>query len=193
MKAYPQSATLESGLAQCMARTQPWSGTLFRFATVRYANRADLLHGLGSRLNGGRWNPPGLFNCIYGSLNQQTALDETLASYRAYGIPADKIPPQVLVSVAVKLQAVVDLTAGNCLHLLGANSKQIKRDWQKEQNTGREAVTQAIGRLAWEARLEGIIVPSARSNGTNLVLFPSRRRVGSSWKIQGARQLPKQN
>jgi hypothetical protein len=49
----------------------------------------------------------------------------------------------------------------------------------------------AIGRIAWEEKLEGMLVPSARElDGTNLALFPGRRRKGSSWRIQGARDLP---
>jgi hypothetical protein len=68
----------------------------------------------------------------------------------------------------------------------------IATDWISIQDAGEEALTQAIGRIAWEVRLEGLLVPSARVAGAgNLVLFPGRRRKGSSWKIQGARDLPK--
>jgi hypothetical protein len=67
-------------------------------------------------------------------------------------------------------------------------------DWESEQEAGNEALTQAIGRLAFEEELEALIVPSSRVvGGKNLVLFPGRRIAGSSWKISGAKQLPKKS
>ncbi|MCE9552147.1 MAG: RES family NAD+ phosphorylase [Planctomycetes bacterium] len=51
-----------------------------------------------------------------------------------------------------------------------------------------------MGRIAWEAKLEGILVPSVRQpGGSNLAIFPSRRLPGSSWRIVGARDLPKKS
>lgn len=178
-------------MQRCLALAGPWSGTAFRFATIQYANRADFLSGAGSGKRGGRWNPPGAFHCVYGSLDPQTALDESNASFTAYGIPLDQARPRILASVQLKLQSVLDLTSNDCLRILRTSRKQlVTLDWEAEQDHGREALTQAIGRIAWEAALEAIIVPSARADGLNLALFPSRRRRGSSWKIRGARDLP---
>jgi RES domain-containing protein len=191
MRRHADTDLIQVRMRQCVAFAGPWAGCIFRFATVRYANRTDFLAGLGSKKHGGRWNPPGLFNCVYGSLDPQTALAESQATFLAYGIPLDRARPRVLASVSLKLQSVLDLTAHGCLRILRVTQKQlISLDWASEQQTGAEALTQAIGRLAWEEKLEAIIVSSARANGANLVLFPNRRRRGSSWKIQGVRDLP---
>jgi len=193
MPAHLRPEQIRAGLQHCLAKVGPWSGALFRFTTVRYSNRTDLLTGIGSRKHGGRWNPPGLFNCVYGSLDPQTALEESMATFRAYGIPQNQARPRVLVAVNLKLQAVLDLTSTQCMRHLGVGRQELtKLDWQANQDCGEEAVTQTIGRLAWEAELEAILIPSARSEGTNIAVFPGRRRKGSSWKIQGARDLPKE-
>jgi hypothetical protein len=53
-------------------------------------------------------------------------------------------------------------------------------DWLAEQAAGREAVTQAIARAAFENLAEGLVVPSARNpGGVNLVYYPNHRKDGS--------------
>jgi RES domain-containing protein len=176
----------------CVRLARPWSGTIFRFVTVRYASRADLLSGRGSRRFGGRWNPPSLFNCIYGSLEPRTAISEALGTTSAFGIPPSQTRPRVFVAVDLRLQVVLDLRNPQVLRRLGVLDRELlAADWLASQDAGEESLTQAIGRIAWEEKLEGILVPSTREpDGTNLALFPGRRRRGSSWRIQGARDLP---
>ncbi|MCU0692803.1 MAG: RES family NAD+ phosphorylase [Polyangiaceae bacterium] len=101
--------------------------------------------------------------------------------------------PLVFVAVAVELQAVVDLTDREMQRILGVTARVMRSTpWRALQEQGPEALTQALGRIAWEERLEGILVPSARAAGAvNVVLFPARRRAGSSWRIQRARLLPR--
>ena len=96
----------------------------------------------------------------------------------------------VLVALQDRIQAVLDLESVLANTRI-SRSALMNCDWSAEQNESREALTQCIGRLAWEAKLEALLVPSSLgSSGTNLVLFPGRRRRGSSWKIQGVRDLP---
>lgn len=48
-------------------------------------------------------------------------------------------------------------------------------DWRAEQDAGREALTQAVGRGAFEAGLQGLLVPShahRKAKGVNVVVFP---------------------
>lgn len=193
MLQHPDNQRLSEGLQRCLDQADAWSGTIFRFTGMKYASRADLLSGAGARRHGGRWNPPNQFNCIYGSLDAEVAHQETMASYERYGIPRSKIPPLVQVSIALRLQEVLDLTTAASLKRLGVSRKEvIECDWETAQTGGAEALTQCIGRLAWEAKLEALLVPSRQiSGGVNLVLFPGRRRRGSSWKIAGARELPR--
>jgi RES domain-containing protein len=172
---------------------KPWSGTWYRAITAEYANRQDLLAGVGSRMTGGRWNALGSFNAVYGCLEPETAMAEALANYRGYGIPVSEAMPLVFVAVAVELQAALDLTDRESQRVLGVSARAMRSaPWRVLQGRGQEALTQALGRIAWEERLEGILVPSARVAGAvNIVLFPGRRRAGSSWRIQRARMLPR--
>jgi RES domain-containing protein len=193
MAIHAESERLKAALHRCLDLVGPWNGVMFRFATVRFANRVDLMSGEGARNDGGRWNPPGLFACVYGSLTADVAQEETFASVDRYGIPRDQLGPRVQVAVRLRLQAVLDLTEPSAISRLKLTKARLTRcDWQNAQERGEEALTQCIGRLAWEERLEALIVPSRQvAGGSNLVLFPGRRRRGSSWKIQGARDLPR--
>ena len=118
---------------------------------------------------------------------------ESLGNYRAYGIPLSKALPLVFVAIEMSLQFVLDLTNETVQKELGiTTTKLVATDWKAEQAAGREALTQALGRLGWQFKLEGLLVPSARrKRALNLILFSTRRRPGSSWRIQRARDLPK--
>jgi len=192
MPEHPRTAELRRALQKCLPLSAGWTGTTFRSVTIRYAGRTDLLSGKGSRKYGGRWNPPGLFDCVYGSLEPKTALSEALGASAAFGIPPVKMRPRVFVAINLRVQAVLDVRDVAVLARLGVTRDELlTTNWLADQESGHEALTQALGRLAWEGRLEGILVPSVREpGGSNLVLFPGRRRKGSSWRIQGARDLP---
>lgn len=189
---HPESDQLREWLKQSMPLADRWTGTLYRATTIEYANRGDLLAGVGSRKSGARWTPRGRFNAVYGSLEPDTAMAEALANYREFGIPVWEAMPLVFVAVTVKLQAVLDLTSADVQRILRVSIRRMTAtDWLKAQQHGEEALTQAVGRIAWEEKLEGLLVPSARRKGAlNIVLFPSRRRRGSSWRIYRARNLP---
>jgi RES domain len=58
------------------------------------------------------------------------------------------------------------------------------QDWREAQRLRGESITQAVGRLAWEEGIEGLLVPSyARTGGVNVVVFPDKVQVGSSLEI----------
>jgi len=88
--------------------------TAYRSATPEYAQQTDLLTGEGSRLHGSRWNPPGIA-AVYASLTPETAMEESLAHFRYYGIALHVAMPRIFVAVAmqVKLSKIVDLTEGS--------------------------------------------------------------------------------
>lgn len=193
MQLHADNDELHERLRKCLTFAQPWAGSFYRATTVDYANRYDLLAGVGSRKTGARWNARGSFNAIYGCLEPETAMAEALANFRDYGIPVTDAMPLVFVAVTLKLQSVLDFTSEDAQETLGVSARRMRTTpWRAFQGRGEEAVTQALGRMAWEEHLEAILVPSARASGeTNIVVFPTRRRRGSSWKIKGARQLPK--
>jgi RES domain-containing protein len=195
MQAHPRSAEIAAAIAKCIRHVDAWEGAFFRFTTIRYANRVDLVSGKGSQVYGGRWNPKGSFRSVYGSLDPHTAMAEVLGSYRDRGIPISKATPRVVVSIAARLQAVLDVSSNEFLDSLGLSISDLTQlDWKAEQLAGREALTQAVGRQAYAARLEAIIVPSTRAPAEkNIVVFPRRGRRGSTMRTENARDLPKRN
>jgi filamentous hemagglutinin len=189
---HPDSDRLRNALGRCASRAVRWSGVVYRSATPRYASKDDLLTGLGSRSAGARWNPPRSFAAVYASLDPHTALDEVLAHFRHYGIPIESAMPRVTISVRVQLGRVLDLTDGPTRSVLRVSARRmLDEPWREEQAAGREALTQAIGRLAHELGWEGLLVPSAaRRGGANLILFPDNLGRGSTLEIVNVGELP---
>lgn len=157
-KHFRESASLKDRIGRCIPRLITFSGTICRAVGTKYANSSDLLTGEGAKKFGGRWNPPGLFGAVYGSLDPYAALAETVGSYGHCSIPFE--------------QRLLDC------------------DWQEAQDKNSEGITQAIGRLAWESKIEAIFVPSARlKNEKNLVIFPGLVKKPSFMKIINRKQL----
>jgi RES domain-containing protein len=188
------SDRLARALKRALPRAAAWTGELYRSASPRYANKDDLLTGSGSKVVGARWNPPNHFRTVYCSLEVETALDEVLAHYRHYKLPLATAMPRVIVALEGRLQQVLDLRDGSTRRLLGVSARRIRTEpWREEQKRGREALTQALGRVAYEADLEGLLVPSAaRKGGSNLIIFPANLDASKSWlKILNKADLPK--
>jgi RES domain-containing protein len=192
---HPDTDRLKAKLKRCLSLAAAWQGTAYRFVTVPYANRHDLLSGAGSRKYGARWNPPNQFKVVYGSLAPQTAVAEALHTLNGFGVPVASARPRVFAAVSFRLQSVLDLTSAQVTGVLALDlEKVLLEDWKTAQDAGREAMSQAIGRISWELKLEAMIVPSAVSSGErNIAVFPARRLRGSSWRIQGVRDLPKKD
>ena len=64
--------------------------------------------------------------------------------------------------------------------------------WREEQKAGREALTQALGRIGHELGWEAFLVPSAaRRGGVNLIIFPANLSRRSSLEIINVGDLPR--
>ncbi len=189
---HPEPDRLRQAMDRCASRIVRWSGVVYRSASPRYANKDDLLTGLGSKGVGGRWNPPRSFPAVYLSLDPHTALDEVLAHFLHYGFPIESAMPRVTVAVRVVLGRVLDLNDGSVRSILRVSRQRMLREpWRGEQAAGREALTQALGRLAYDSGLEGLLVPSAaRKAGANLILFPDNLARGSRLEIVNVDDLP---
>jgi len=100
--------------------------------------------------------------------------------------------PRVMVSIRVRLTHVLDLTEGRTRSILRVSLRRmVNEPWREEQGAGREAVTQALGRLACELGWEALIVPSAaRKEGVNLILYPDKLNHDSTIEIINAEELP---
>lgn len=188
-----ESDRLRHALVRCAARAVPWSGVVYRSASPRYANKGDLLTGVGSKSAGGRWNPPKSFPTVYASLDPHTVLDEGLAHFRYYRIPIEVSMPRVMVSIRVDLRTALDLTHGKTRSALRVSERRmLSEPWRDEQKAGRESLTQALGRLAHELGWEGLLVPSAaRRGGTNLIVFRANLSRRSSLEIIKVDDLPR--
>lgn len=189
--AHPASARLARAIQRCRPLVAPWSGHVLRSTGYSYATRYDLPRGEGSRIYGGRWNSKG-WATVYGSLDMATALAEMLAYYRHQGLPEIEATPTVWVGFHVRFQAVLDLRAACVRRELDVGLRRMKEEpWRTLQQAGEEALTQAIGRLARQAGVEALLVPSARKpGGTNVVMFPEARGPGSVVEIHMGHLLP---
>jgi RES domain-containing protein len=181
-------------LGSCQAIS--WHGTLYRSSSPRYANLDDLLTGAGSKAVGARWNPPNSFRTVYTSLDPHTAIDEALAQFVHYRLPVANAMQRVIVAVKARLQRVLNLTDSGIRRLLRVSERRLLGEpWREEQKRGREAWTQAIGRLAFEDAWEGLLVASAaRIGGVNLIVFPANLETPRSWlAILNKTDLPRRH
>ncbi len=194
LSSHPEIDRLRQSLERCRELAVPWSGVAYRSASVPYANRDDLLTGAGARRAGARWNAPGTMLTNYLCLEPRTAVEESLAHHRYYGIPVEQALPRVLVAVQIQLQHVLDLTRQPVRRRLGLTRQQLlQENWRLSNSASQEALTQALGRLAYATIWwEGLLVPSAADpGGVNIVFFPGNVRPPESffW-IVNREQLP---
>ncbi len=101
--------------------------------------------------------------------------------------------PRITVSVSVRLARVLDLTDGKTRSALRVSERRILDEpLREEQNAGREALTQAVGRTRHELGWEAFLVPSAaRRGGVNLIIFPTNLSRHSSLEIINVGDLPR--
>lgn len=186
----PTAEQLQARLGRLAGAAEPFAGVVYRSTTPKYATETDLLTGEGGRRYGGRWNPVGLA-VVYASLTPETAMAETLAHNRYYGLPPEDAMPQTFMAFAVDLRTVLDLRRGDIRSRLRVSAAAMTEiDWRMEMRAGREPVTQLLARAAHAGRWEGLVVPSAADpGGHNLLLFPDKLGPHSSARVLGADKL----
>jgi RES domain-containing protein len=170
----------------------PWQGDVLRAVEPRWVSRPYRFTGAGSLLSGGRWNNPRLIPAVYFSTSVEALNAEAESWAKRHGFKVADLKPQTRITVRLELQAILDLTQPHTLAGLGLSSAQLTDcDWKAEQDAGREALTQAVGRAAFECLSEAIAVPSTRhSGGVNVILFPSHRRDGSVIQARDEASIP---
>jgi RES domain-containing protein len=110
---------------------------------------------------GARWNPRGVA-AIYSSLERDTALAE--AAYRMSLEPFRPRAKRTVYRIGVRLNHLVDISDRSVLAQLGVTEVDLSADdFSACQKVG--------GAVAWLGN-DGLLVPSARAAGTNLVIFP---------------------
>jgi RES domain-containing protein len=122
-------------------------------------------------VDGARWNPPGV-HAIYAALSRDGALAES-----EYQISLQPNPPRAkrtLYAIAVELASVIDFSSRTLLQDLGIGDDELgSLDLGPCQMVG--------GAVEWLGH-DGLLVPSARHGGTNLVVFP--RHTGQTYRFE---------
>lgn len=170
----PSLDVFKSRFSSLLDKQESFSAIVYRSSTPKYATETDLLTGIGSQIYGGRWNPPGLAT-VYASLTPETAMAESLAQHRYYGLAISSALPRTFVALEIKLQAIVDFRFGWIRKKLGVSfQRMVSIDWRGESKKKKTPITQILGKAGSECGFEGLIVPSAADpHGHNLVLFPN--------------------
>lgn len=138
-----------------------WTGTVYRVMFLNYPpDRENTV--------GARWNPPEVA-AIYTSTIAETAIAEINYHMSVQPRPFRPDLKRTLYEIQVHLDAVVDLNAAiPDLEAAGfSKDKLFANDM---------TASQAIGRtVTWFDR-DGLLVPSARGKGPNLVIYPTWAR-----------------
>lgn len=186
--------TLPEKMQQAARLSAPFSGVCFRNVTQRFATQRDVLSAQGSRLSGERYNFHNTYPVLYLSCDTHTCMEETTKSFQQAGASVAQALPRTIVGVEVSLTNVLDLTDTGLLRLLGITRLRLVRtDWVTSQDIdGREAFTQKIGRLAHDAGVEAVLVPSSAvpRTGKNLCIFPDQLLPNSLLRAINAHYLP---
>jgi len=116
-----------------------------------------------SRFVGGRWNPPGEFGALYTTTDEHDIEREMERAAEKRGITPRDLLPRDIVTIAVSLHKVLDLTDPAILRAIKFNGEELTEDTYER--------TCDLARAVFKAGIEGIVVPSAIGRGKNLVIF----------------------
>lgn len=154
--------------------------TVYRAARPEYSNLPELISGIGSKLDGSRWNPPGALRVLHASDAPEHAISEMLANYRRFSLPLPSGLHIVVRAIHCEISAMLDLRDGAVRHALRVSEdRMLGADWLRENRDGREAVSQAVGRAAADAGFAGVLAHSAAvTSATNTVVFVERLARG---------------
>lgn len=153
-----------------------WEGDVYRHM---FAGMAPDRENVG----GARWNPSGVA-AIYTALIRETALAEADHRLRLETIPLRKDIRRTIYRVHVTLNAVVDLSDWTLLGELGIDQAML----EEVQKSSLRACQQVGGGVDWY-EYDGLLVPSARGEGANLVIYPSNQKPGYSFEVLDTEEL----
>ena len=127
-----------------------------------------------SRANqaGARWNPPGV-PAIYCSLDRATALAE--GDYAVSVQPLRPTAKRTIYKLHLRLEKVLDLSSGAALLDLGIDGHEL--------SNANHVACQTIGGAVEWLEHDGMLVPSARGAGPNLVVFPRHQTPEADFEV----------
>jgi len=111
---------------------------------------------------GARWNPPDVA-ALYTSIDRETVLAE--GEHLVASQPVRTTAPRRIHTIAVSLNRVLDLRSPELLANLGVTAEDLQSSdfW----------ACRRVGEAANHLGCDGILVPSARGQGDNLVILTS--------------------
>lgn len=178
---------LMRAITRLATRPALFDGYCFRVTKPRFGNRCDAFSGAGSLYASGRFNVQGKFLVVYTSCSFEGANWEYTHTARSSNVDLASLLPISTLSVRVQLSKVLDLTSQRVRRALRITLADLRsQDWVSSPD---EALTQAIGRLAFEAGFEAILVPSA-AGSPNLNILPANLLPGSVLEIVNESELP---
>jgi RES domain-containing protein len=148
------------------APASPWSGRAYRHMVNDFPPTLQ-------NTAGARWNPRDVA-AIYASLERDAALAE--ANHRLSLEPLrPRVSRRTIYELRVELADVVDLSATGALADVGVGDEQL-RDFDF-------SVCQLVGGAVAFLGHDGLIVPSARFSGLNLVIFPTALQADAQLEV----------
>jgi len=147
-------------------------------APVRRLETVVWRHTFGSNppeqanTGGARWNPPGV-DALYASLERRVAIAE--GDYRLSLEPLRPSVRRSLHQVSLRLESVIDLSTPETLASVGLAEQDIA-----DLPIGR---SQEVGGAVEWLQHDGLLVPSARANGLNIVVFPTQMQSSGRFEV----------
>ena len=182
---------LKENIADELVSAVPVDSICFRNVKVRRATKTGVLATTGSIVTGGRYNFIGDFGTLYLSWDIHTSIEETTKSNISLLVDIAMRLPVVIVGYEVILSKVLDLTDISLLNRIGIVKGDLLEDWENSQMLGVPALTQDIGRYAYDVGFEAIRSPSAVWGiGMNLNIFPDKLLAGSRIEAVNREELP---
>jgi RES domain-containing protein len=150
----------------------PWEGIVFRHMFASFPPERE-------NVRGARWNPPEI-PAIYTSLARDIAIAE--ADYYINLQPIRPTARRFVYQIEVVLNSVLDLSDSSILAGLWVNEESLASiDHSNCQGIG--------GAVEWLGH-DGLLVPSARAEGVNLVIFPNRKKPNYRFDVLDSEELP---
>ena len=149
----------------------PWKGVVFRHMFANFPPDRE-------NIRGARWNPPDA-PAIYTSLARETCIAEA-----EYYIDLQSVRPsarRVVYRIEVSLERVLDLSAPADLVRIGLTRQNLVSTDHSD--------CQRIGGVVEWLQNDGLLVPSVRAEGFNLVIFPNRRKEGYRFRAIDSEEI----
>ena len=147
---------------------RPWPGEVFRHMFGDYPPERE-------NQKGARWNPPET-PAIYTSLTRDVALAE--ADFQISLQPVRPRAKRTIYTIDIVLASVIDLSDRSLLPELGITEEDLG-------SLDHQACQQVGGAIAWLGN-DGVLVPSARADGVNLVIFPNQQKIDYKFRVKTA-------